>query len=211
VEGEVSASDDAVVRVPQLVIEKSFTGNTNGETAEGKQALEGDILTYTLAYDLTDGPVTDGIITDVLPEGLVYLNLTATDNDEFSFVDYDEATRTLTWTAPIVSKDGTVTYQVAVEDGAAALEQPLENIVTIDAGETAPDDGTADVLVSKPEPEITPTPRITPPPTSTYDQGPESPADNGLLPLLVAIAGLMLVAGVLAPSPVRARRRNRRS
>ncbi|HJW76618.1 MAG TPA: DUF11 domain-containing protein, partial [Thermoleophilia bacterium] len=211
VEGEVSASDDAVVRVPQLVIEKSFTGNTNGETAEGKQALEGDILTYTLAYDLTDGPVTDGIITDVLPEGLVYLNLTATDSDEFSFLDYDEATRTLTWTAPIVTKDGTVTYQVAVEDGAAALEQPLENIVTIDAGETAPDDDTADVFVSKPEPEITPTPRITPPPTSAIDQGSESPAGSGLLLLLVAIAGLMLGAGVLAPSPARARRRNRRS
>ncbi|MEW6225853.1 MAG: hypothetical protein AB1627_14610, partial [Chloroflexota bacterium] len=79
-EGEVSASDDAVVRVPQLLIEKAFTGNTNGETAEGKQAIEGDILTFTLAYDLTDGPVTDGIITDVLPEGLVYLNLTATDS-----------------------------------------------------------------------------------------------------------------------------------
>ncbi|MEW6224719.1 MAG: VWA domain-containing protein, partial [Chloroflexota bacterium] len=72
-EGEVSASDDAVVRVPQLTIDKSIEGGIEA-------ALEGDILTFTLAYDLTDGPVTDGIITDVLPEGLVYLNLTATDS-----------------------------------------------------------------------------------------------------------------------------------
>jgi uncharacterized repeat protein (TIGR01451 family) len=64
-----------VVRVPQLTIDKSFTGNTKGTDAVLglPAAAEGDVLTYTLAYDLTDGPVTDGVITDVLPEGLEYV------------------------------------------------------------------------------------------------------------------------------------------
>ena len=116
-EASVSDTDDAVVRVPQLTIEKSFTGNTKGTDAVLgiPAAAEGDVLTYTLAYDLTDGPVTDGVITDVLPEGLEYLFDSAQGNDEFAFTDYDPNTRTLRWDAETVSKDGTVTYQVTVQ------------------------------------------------------------------------------------------------
>ena len=102
VEGQVSDTDDAVVRVPQLTITKAITAGSPG----GAPIVEGDQVTYTLTYDLTDGPVTNGIITDVMPEGLTYLAGTATDNDEFTFESYDSASRTLTWLASNVTKDG---------------------------------------------------------------------------------------------------------
>ncbi len=196
-EAEVSDTDDAWVRVPQLVIDKSVSDAA---------LLEGDITTFTLAWTLTDGPVTDGVITDVLPEGLVYLDESATDSDEFEFVDYDEATRTLTWTAATVTKDGSVTYQVAAEDGSADLAQPLENVATIDSDETTPDSDTEKVVVGKVE-EETGTPDVTPPATSTIDQAPATGAGNGLTLLLVALGGLTLLAGLLVPTPARARNR----
>ena len=60
---------------------------------------EGDTVTYTLAYAVTDGPVTNGVLTDVLPAGVTYVSGSATDSTEFEFVSYDSGTRTLTWTA----------------------------------------------------------------------------------------------------------------
>jgi len=198
-EGQVSATDDAVVRVPQLTITKAITAGAPG----GAPIVEGDKVTYTLTYDLTNGPVDNGIITDVLPDGLTYLAGTATGSDEFTFVGYDDATRTLTWTAATVTKDGSVGYQVEAAVGSADLDQPLVNTATIDSDQTQPDSDTASVSVGKVE-------ELTPPPTSTIDRAPEASAGNGLLLLLVAIVGFMLVAGVLAPTPARARRRNRR-
>ena len=54
-----------------------------------------------------------------------------------------------------------------------------------------------------------PTPRITPPPTYTLDEGVQASAGNGLLLVLLGIAGLMLVLGYLVPAPARARNRRR--
>ena len=58
---------------------------------DGAPIVEGDKVTYTLSYTLANGPVTDGVITDVLPDGLTYVAGTATDNDEFAFQSYDAA------------------------------------------------------------------------------------------------------------------------
>ena len=56
VEGKVSDTDDAVVRVPQLLITKAITAGSPG----GAPIVEGDKLTYTLSYTLGNGPVTSG-------------------------------------------------------------------------------------------------------------------------------------------------------
>ena len=147
--------------------------------------------------------MTGGIITDVMPEGLTYVTGTATDNDEFTFEDYNSVTRTLTWLASNVTKDGSVSYQAEAAVGSADLDQPLVNTATIDSDQTEPDSDTANVSVGKVE-------ELTPPPTSTIGQGTETSAGNGLLLLLAALAGFMVVLGVLAPTPAKARRRNRR-
>ncbi len=72
---------------------------------------------------------------------------------------------------------------------------------------------TDDAVVQVPQPEKTPrpTPKITPPPTSSLDAT-ETPtsAANGLLLVLLSLAGSMLAIGYLIPSPARSRRRNRR-
>jgi uncharacterized repeat protein (TIGR01451 family) len=207
-EVEVSDEDDAVVRVPNLTLDKSFTGNTGGTTPLGDpEAKEGDVLTYTLAYDLTDGPVTNGVLTDVLPLGLTYIGGSASGNDEFSFVSYDAATRTLTWTAPSVTKDGSVTYQVVVAVDSAELPQPLINVATIDSDQTNKDEDQEDVFVEPPPLAETATPRITPPPTNTLDEE-SSQAGPSLLLVFLALAGVMFSVGFMTPAP--ARRRNRR-
>lgn len=198
---------DSSVAVPALVIDKAYTGNTAGTLSNGlRLANVGDTLTYTLSYDLTGGPVHDGVITDTIPAGLTYVDGSATNSDEFSFVSYDAASRTLTWTAPLVSKDDTVSYQVTVDEGAFDLAQPLVNVATIDSDETAPDDADADVGVQAVE-AATATPTVTLPPTDTINRG-QAPSNPGfgLTLALLAIAGLGLVTGYVTPTVGRSRR-----
>ncbi|MEW5991912.1 MAG: hypothetical protein AB1736_11285 [Chloroflexota bacterium] len=197
---------DSTVEVPALVIDKSFTGNTGGTAVNGIQIAKiEDTLTYTLAYDLTGGPVHSGVITDKIPTGLTYVAGTANGNDEFTFVSYDAATRTLTWTAPLVSKDGSVTYQVTVDDDAFELAQPLVNVATIDSDETPKDDDTDDVLIQEVLEETSPP---TLPPTDSLDSGDQSPSNPGfgLMLALLVLAGIGLVVGYLTPTPGRTHR-----
>ena len=210
--------DDELVTVPDLTIIKTIADT--GEVFESDNpdnplngtpvAQEGDILDYTLTYDLTNGPVHNGVITDTLPVGLAYVTGSATNNAEFTFVDFDEATRTLTWTAPIVSADGSVSYKVQVLDGAAELPQPLVNVATIDSDETPPDEDQRQVLV--PEPPLVLTPPPTLPPTSMIDtpsQGASNPGFSLML-VLLGLAGFALAVGFITPVPERVRRRDQR-
>jgi uncharacterized repeat protein (TIGR01451 family) len=203
-------TDDAsiVVECPSaLTIEKSFTGNTGGDDPILGVPLAkiGDILTFTLEYAGV-GPITNGVITDVLPEGLEYVDGSATDDANFTFVDYDDATRTLTWTAATLPDpaSGSVTYDVIVLEAAAEEVQPLVNVATIDSDETEPDDDTRSVAV------LPPVLALTPPPTSTLT--PETGTSNPgftLMLVLLAFAGLALGVGFVTPVPERVRRRDR--
>jgi uncharacterized repeat protein (TIGR01451 family) len=212
---KVTDNDNAVVRVPNLTINKSVTGNTAGNdpTTGDPVAKEGDFLTYTLAYTLTNGPVTNGVITDVLPAGLAYVAGSASGNSEFTFTSYDPATRTLRWDAPTVTKSGAVAYQVQVTAGAAALPQPMTNVATIDSTETKPSTDTQNVFVSPPPLPATATPRVTLPPTDTLDTTGQTPSNPGfgLMLTLVGLAALALGVGFITPVPESVRRRDRRS
>ena len=205
-------TDDAaiVVECPvasTLTIAKSFTGNTGGQDPilDVPLAKIGDTLTYTLAYT-GSGPITNAVITDVLPVGLDYLEGSAEGDANFTFVDYDDATRTLTWTAATLPDpaSGSVTYDVVVLEAAAEEVQPLVNVATIDSDETEPDDDTRSVAV------LPPVLVLTPPPTSTLT--PESGASNPgftLMLVLLGLAGLALGIGFVTPVPERVRRRDR--
>jgi uncharacterized repeat protein (TIGR01451 family) len=207
-EAKVSATDDAVVRVPELTIAKAITANAGKGTTSA--ALEGDTLTYRLSYHLADGPVTDGRITDVLPEGLVYVTGSATDNDEFAFAGYDDETRTLSWTAAKVTEDGSVEYEVKADEGSASLDQPLTNVAEITSNETNPDTDSADISVGKVE-EATGTPRITPPPTDGVAQTPPA-SGSGIWNVLLVICGLLILTMAMTPRRARVRAgRNRRA
>jgi uncharacterized repeat protein (TIGR01451 family) len=217
--GQAVGSDDATEAVicPELTIAKSFTGNTGrtDATLGLPVAKIGDTLTYTLAYTLTNGPVHNGVITDVLPVGLDYVAASAAGNDEFAPAspDYNSTTRTLTWNAALVTKSGTVTYQVKVLEAAAAQPQPLINTATIDSDETGPDSDQASVLVAPPPLPATATPRVTLPPTDTLDTTGQTPGNPGfgLMLALLALAALALGVGFITPVPESVRRRGRRS
>ena len=174
-------------------------------TAELPTADEGATVTYTLSYHVGSSAVTNGTITDVIPAGLDYVDGTASSNAEFTFVAYDQATRTLSWTAATVTTDGTLTYQVKVAKGAGNLAQPLENVATIDSDQTTPDKDTSDVFV--PVPPLA----ETAPPTDVLasPQGQSAPGSSLLLTLMV-LGGVVLVIGFVTPVPAAIRRRKDR-
>jgi uncharacterized repeat protein (TIGR01451 family)/fimbrial isopeptide formation D2 family protein len=216
----VEDDDDADVVILEfgLIIDKTNDAPLeplelpDGTIVELPTADEGETVTYTLAYDLLGDPVTDGIITDVLPVGVTYVVDSATDNAEFTFQGYDDATRTLTWTAEEVSEDGSVTYQATIDEGAAELEQPLVNVATIDSAETEPDDDDSPVFVPTIPAGATATPRITLPPTDTLATDTPASSNPGfaLMLVLLALAAVILVLGFVTPVPASVRERSRR-
>ena len=212
----VEDTDDAVVEIliHGLVIAKSNDAPIehlelpDGTFADLPTAKEGSTVTFTLHYTFSGAPVTHGVITDVLPVGLTYVADSATNGGEFIFQAYDPITRTLTWTAATVSASGTVTYKAKVDKGAAALDQPLTNVATIDSDQTEPSSDTSDVFV--PVPPLAETHVPTAPPTDTLESSDTTPSGTSL-PLILAILGVILLAvAFVTPVPATVRRRNRR-
>jgi fimbrial isopeptide formation D2 family protein len=212
----VEDTDDAVVEilVHGLVIAKSNDAPIehlelpDGTFADLPTAKEGSTVNFTLHYTFSGAPVTHGIITDVLPVGLTYVADSATNSGEFIFQAYDPTTRTLTWTAATVTTSGTVTYKAKVDKGAAALDQPLTNVATIDSDQTEPSSDTSDVFV--PVPPLAETHVPTAPPTDTLESS-DAGQSGTSLPLILAILGVILLAvAFVTPVPAPVRRRNRR-
>jgi uncharacterized repeat protein (TIGR01451 family) len=211
---DVACDTNTTVASSILAIAKSFTGNTGGidPILDVPLAKIGDTLHYTLSYT-GGGPLTNAVITDVLPVGLDYVVGSAAGDANFTFSGYDTATRTLTWNAATLPNpaSGSVTYNVTVLTAAPEQPQPLTNTATIDSAQTAPDSDTAQVAVVAPPLAATGTPRITPPPTDTFT--PETGASNPgftLMLILLGLAGLAVSIGFVTPTPERVRRRDRR-
>jgi uncharacterized repeat protein (TIGR01451 family) len=193
-----------------LQIQKSFTGNTGGTDPDlhVPSAKIGDILHYSLVYTGA-GPLNNAVITDTLPQGLGYVDGSASGNADFNPGVYDSATRTITWHAKGTLPDpasGTVTYDVTVLTTAPEFAQPLVNVATIKSDETPLDQATASAAVLPPPLAI----QATPPPTDTLT--PETGASNPgftLMLILLGVAGLALGIGFVTPTPERVRRRDR--
>ncbi|MFL5725157.1 MAG: isopeptide-forming domain-containing fimbrial protein [Chloroflexota bacterium] len=203
------SAEETVSPNPELGIAKSndaplvSTDIGNGQTVDLPTAEEGDTVTYTLDYTVK-GEVNNAVITDVLPEGVTYVNGTASSDAQFTFSSYNPATRTLTWTADVVSENGSLTYDATIDEGAAELAQPLVNVATIDSDETEPDSDDSPVFVA-------PVPlALTPPPTDALAPS-AAPANPGftLMLILLAVAGFALAIGFITPVPEHVRRRDR--
>jgi uncharacterized repeat protein (TIGR01451 family) len=113
---------------------------TTGGPVDLPTAKVGDTVTYTLTYNTNGVAQHHGVITDVLPAGITYVDGSATSSDEFAFVGYTAATRTLRWEAAVVTKGGTLDYDVTIDTNAAELPQPLVNVATIVTDEQPSDD-----------------------------------------------------------------------
>jgi len=193
--------------VPTLTIEK-----TNDAPGVGEEPLaDGDTVVYKLDYTLTNGPADLGVIEDVLPTGVTYVvgSAEAGDNAEFVFDGYDSATRTLRWEATQVTASGSVTYEVTVDEGAAELPQPLTNTACIDSADTEEDCAESDIFVGEPPEAETAPPGETAPPTDIAGAGDTGAPGGSLLLILLALAGVILAAVFVAPTPASIRKRMR--
>ena len=206
--------DEEIVRVPELTLVKTITAvdgedpviGEEGTISEGMVLVtDNDVVTYVLTWTLTNGPVTGAYLEDVLPEGLTYVDGSASRAGDFT--GYDAETRTLRWDFGTLSESGSVTYEATVDSGLAEQAGEdglvLRNVATIDSNETPPDSDDEDEFISGVLP-ITPppTPVITPPPTSTETPG--GPAGgSSLLVLLVLVAATL---GLILGSPLPRRR-----
>jgi uncharacterized repeat protein (TIGR01451 family) len=159
-QGEAQIGNDSAsesVRCPGLTIDKSAvtpSDETIDPVTGSPVVVIGDTVSYTLNYTLVDGPVSNGIIKDVLPTGVDYVAGTATNNEEFTFQGYTAATRTLTWTAPTVSASAppntALHYDAVITAANEVLPQPRINVATIDSDQTPPDDDQQPVTVATP-------------------------------------------------------------
>jgi len=194
---------------PGLVIDKTNNAPIVNVGGTGlPTAPQGSTVTFTLSYVSTNGSVDNGTIKDVIPAGLTYVTGSATNSSEFTFAGYDSATRTLSWTAAHVTTSGSVTYRATVDAGAAALQQPLRNVATIDSAGTEPDSDTSDVFV--PVPPLAETSVPTAPRTDVLDSnGTASPGMNLGLVLLI-IGALAFAVLFVTPMPASTKNRIRR-
>jgi uncharacterized repeat protein (TIGR01451 family) len=155
--GECKDTSNVTVRVPSLVIEKAADRHVIDVTA-GKDTT----VTWTLNYTLTNGPVTNAVITDPIPGGLSYVAGSASNGGV-----YDPNSRTLTWTFPTLSTNGSVTFQTTIDSNIGGGVS-FTNVATIQSNETPADAGQDTIRTTEaPPPQAaTPTPRASVPNTA---------------------------------------------
>ena len=172
---EPECDDDSTVtpRVPTLVIDKVADTETITITGPNDALVATpSVVTWTLTYTLTNGPVTNAVITDEVPVRL-------------------RVPRCLQWRAPPA---GVVTWTFATLTASGSVDLPhdgrsgddlarrpdREVAAMIDSDETAPDEGEDSVTVGvEPPPQggkPTPAPSV---PDTAVGIGPERSADHG--------------------------------
>lgn len=170
---------------PTLVIDKVADAEViviDGDTATPS------VVTWTLTYTLTDGPVHNAVITDEIPDGFVFLDAANGGT---------ETGGTVTWTFAELTASGSVSFRTTVDVDNISRTVATVNSATIVSDETTPDDGEDSVTVSEEgtlggNPTPTPTPPGGLPNTAMGDAGP-MPATVLSLLLLGSLAALAYV------------------
>jgi fimbrial isopeptide formation D2 family protein len=197
---ECEDDETVVVRTPSLVVDKAADAESiviSGE--EAALVATPSIVTWTLTYTLTDGPVTNVVITDAIPDGFVFLD--AANGGNF-------ADNVVTWTFASLSESGSVSFRTTVDPETISRAAPTVNTATIDSDETPEDEGTDSVSVAvDPPPQggnPTPSPRPSLPDTAVAEA-----ARGGhpvTVPTMVLVALLLGSGGALALATARSRR-----
>jgi fimbrial isopeptide formation D2 family protein len=153
-QGDDCESDSTVtVRVPGLVVDKA--ASTETITISGPNSAlvaTPSVVTWTLSYTLTSGPVTNAVITDAIPTGFTFLD--AANGGTF-------AGGTVTWNLGTLSASGSVSFRTTVDPTTISRVAPTVNTAIIDSSETGPDQGQDSVTVSVIPPPLAgnPTPK----------------------------------------------------
>ncbi len=136
---ECKDDSTVIVRVPTLVIDKvadteliTISGPANALVATPS------VVTWTLTYTLTNGPVTNAVITDPIPVGFTFLD--AANGGTF-------ANGIVTWNLGTLTTSGSVTFRTTVNP-VTIPRTGQTNTATIDSNETLPDNGQDSVRVT---------------------------------------------------------------
>jgi uncharacterized repeat protein (TIGR01451 family) len=210
-ETDVSDLDSAIVRVVEYSLLLDKSNDAPPGPADLPTVEEGDTITYTLAYTTqTNDVITNATIVDELPEGVTYVEGSATSDGQFDFVSYtanliegDGISGTLVWEADEVTESGSLSYKATADEGSAELAQPLRNLAVVDSDQTPEDGAQSDVFVNPP-PEA-----LTPPPTDASGRGQAETGMNLAIAALI-LGGIGFLATFLRPAPVRVRARRPR-
>ncbi|HET8777380.1 MAG TPA: isopeptide-forming domain-containing fimbrial protein [Candidatus Limnocylindria bacterium] len=141
------------VRVPTLTVDKSASAEvvTISGPASSPVATP-SVVTWTISWTLTNGPVSNVVITDSIPTGFVFLD--AANGGTI-------AGGKVTWKLATVSSSGSVSFRTTVDPATISRVAPTVNVATIDSDETGPDDGQDSVTVAVQPPPLAgnPTPK----------------------------------------------------
>ena len=204
---ECEGTSTVTVRVPTLVIDKAADADLITITldADGDiESVEPETITWTLTYTLTNGPVTNAVISDELPEGLVYVDGSASDEGV-----YDAATNTLTWTFATLSESGSVTFETEVDPETISRADPTVNVALIASDQTPEDEGEDEVTVTV-EQELGGNPTPTPKPLPDTATGIGLGGHPLTIPVELLAVAFLGSLGALALANVRASRGRRR-
>jgi hypothetical protein len=194
---ECEDDSTVIVRVPTLVIDKvadatviTISGPANAQVATPS------IVTWTLSYTLTNGPVTNAVITDVVPAGFTFLDAA----NGGTLV----GGTTVTWNLGTLTTSGSVSFRTTVNVATISRTAPTVNVAVIDSNETPPDEGQDSVTVVVVPPPLggTPTPRL---PNTAVATGIDGMPVTVPIELLVAL--FIGSLGALAFANVRSSRR----
>jgi uncharacterized repeat protein (TIGR01451 family)/fimbrial isopeptide formation D2 family protein len=199
-DSEICDQTTVEVRIPTLVIDKS--ASTESITITGpNNALVAtpSVVTWTLTYTLTNGPVTNAVITDAIPAGFTFLD--AANGGTFS-------AGTVTWNLGTLTTSGSVSFRTTVDPTTISRVAPTVNIAVIDSNETAPDQGQDSVTVSVVPPPLAgnPTPKPSLPNTAA---GIGMDGQPVTVPVELLVAFFLGSLGVLTLANVRSRSRRR--
>ncbi|HSK93375.1 MAG TPA: hypothetical protein VLA76_04880, partial [Candidatus Angelobacter sp.] len=206
IEPECQDTSTVVVRVPTLVLDKEADADLITITIDGDEiTVEPEAVTWTLTWTLTNGPVTNAVISDELPAGLVYVDGSASDGGA-----YDAATRTISWAFAELTESGSVTFQTSVDPETISRTAPTVNVAVIGSDQTPDDEGSDEVRVTVEQelggnPTPTPTPRL---PDTAMGLSPDGRPVTVPVELLVALfLGSLSMLAVANARAVRSSRR----
>ena len=197
-DNEICDQTTVEVRVPTLVIDK--TASTATITISGPNddlVASPSIVTWTLTWTLSSGPVTNAVISDEIPAGFDFLD--ASDGGQLIAGE-------VVWTFPTLSESGSVTFRTTVDPETISRVAPTVNVAVIDSDETEPDEGEDSVTVVVEPPPLggTPTPRPSLPNTAS---GYGMNGEPVTIPVELLVAVFLGSLGALALANVRARSR----
>ncbi|HEV2950474.1 MAG TPA: Ig-like domain-containing protein, partial [Actinomycetota bacterium] len=196
---ECDDTSTVIPRVPTLVIDK--VANAEVITMSGPASAPvatPSVVTWTLSYTLANGPVTNAVITDVVPTGFTFLDAA----NGGTLV----GGTTVTWNLGELTTSGSVSFRTTVNVATISRVAPTVNVAVIDSDQTPPDEGqdSVRVVVEPPPQGGTPTPRPSLPNTATATGIDGQPVTVPIELLVVFFLGSL---GALAFANVRSSRR----